>query len=414
MAVGEIVRDFGNDRKTGIDAAGMLVHKGAIAWGSTPVELTVTPAELNELGGNIPAVAVAAAGAGQATFTALTSRNNAVTGADGTKGVALPAAATSVGWVMVTNTSATAVLNVAPVNGGNDAINGLTAGTGVFALAPGMAALFIPTSATQWYTAHWQGQTPGTATASLPLIPDANKDLASLRDVTVRAIKVGDSANDHTIAIQGAGDEAANRTLSIPLLGGNDTIATRGLANAFTARQTTTDGVASGTAKVIGGRATANVAAADTVTAATSNNSFVAFATTYVIPANTLGVGSVLRARALVVVNDASGTDTLTVEMRIGGTTLIATTAVDPGATTDLHQLDFEFTARAAAGAAASCVGCGRWITNTGGTIAHGTGLLAPSNFATNGALTLDVRAKWSSNTASTSARLEMLNVWID
>jgi hypothetical protein len=176
-------------------------------------------------------------------------------------------------------------------------------------------------------------------------------------------------------------------------------------------RLTTTDGVASGTARVIGGRATANVSASDTVTAVASNDSFVAFATTYDIPANTLKLGTVLRAKALVVVNDASGTDTLTVELRIGGTTLIATTAVDPGATTDLHILEFEFVSRAAPGATSSCVGYGRWTTNTGGSLVHGTGLLAPTNFATNGALTLDVRAKWSSNTASTSARLELLNV---
>lgn len=188
-------------------------------------------------------------------------------------------------------------------------------------------------------------------------------------------------------------------------------LAAVGSANSFTARQTTTDGVTSGTARVIGGRATANVSAVDAVTAVASAGAFVAFAQTYVIPADTLKLGSVLRAKALVVVADATGTVTLTVEMRIGGTSLIATTAVDPGATTDLHLIEFEFTARAAPGATASCVGAGRWITNTGGTIAHGTGLRAPANFATNGTLTLDVRAKWSATNASTSARLEMLNV---
>lgn len=46
MAVGEIVKDF-MDRNTGIDANGNFVHKGGLAWGATPVELTATPAELN-------------------------------------------------------------------------------------------------------------------------------------------------------------------------------------------------------------------------------------------------------------------------------------------------------------------------------------------------------------------------------
>lgn len=48
MAVGEIVTDFHN-RKTGLDANGVLVHKGGIAWGAPPVELTATPAELNQV-----------------------------------------------------------------------------------------------------------------------------------------------------------------------------------------------------------------------------------------------------------------------------------------------------------------------------------------------------------------------------
>lgn len=184
-------------------------------------------------------------------------------------------------------------------------------------------------------------------------------------------------------------------------------------ANNFTGRQTTTDGVTNGTARVIGGRATANVSASDTVTAVTSNGAFVSFAQTYVVPANTLKQGSVLKVRALISVNDASGTVTLTCNIRIGGTSLIATTAVDPGATTDFHLLEFEFTARAAPAASASCVGAGVWRTNTGGTNVVGSALLAATNFATNGDLTLDVQAKWSASNANTSARLEMLNVEI-
>lgn len=161
-------------------------------------------------------------------------------------------------------------------------------------------------------------------------------------------------------------------------------------------------------------KASSGTSASDDITAASSNNSFVTFAQTYSIPASTINAGTVVRVRAMVRVTNASGTDTLTVEVRIGGTSLIATTAVDPSTTNDIHILDFEFTGRAAAGATASCVGSGTWTTNTNGTIANGTGLLTATNFATNGALTLDARAKWSSSTASTSARLETLNVRID
>jgi hypothetical protein len=161
----------------------------------------------------------------------------------------------------------------------------------------------------------------------------------------------------------------------------------------------------------VGGMASVAVSASDTVTAVASNNALVAFAQTYAVPANTLKSGTVMRVRLMVQVTDASGADTLTVELRLGGTSLTATTAVDPGAAGDHHILEFAITSRAAPSAASSLTGSGIWYSNTGGTMATKTAILAPTNFATSGALTLDVRAKWSSNTANTTARLETLNV---
>lgn len=178
-----------------------------------------------------------------------------------------------------------------------------------------------------------------------------------------------------------------------------------------TGRITTTDGVASGTARIVGGQVKEGVSASDTLLASAGASAAADFATTYSIPANTLKSGTRLRVRALVRVSDASGSDTLTVNLVLGSTTLISTTAVNPGATTDLHIVEFEITSRAAASAASSLVGSGRWITNTGGTIAHGTGLLGATNFATNGALTLKSQATWSSTTASTAATLEQFSV---
>lgn len=108
-----------------------------------------------DLSGVIPilgADAVAAAGSGQSTFTALTKQVNAVTGADGTKGVALPAAVDGK-CVFILNTDQASALKVAPINSGNDQINSLTASTGVFTMGPGQGGFFIPISATQWYCA---------------------------------------------------------------------------------------------------------------------------------------------------------------------------------------------------------------------------------------------------------------------
>lgn len=93
--------------------------------------------------------ALAAAGADAAAAAVVASQVTVVTGADNAKGVALPAAATTTGPFLLINDAAARLL-VYPVSGGNDNINGL-AEDAAFTMAGGTAALFIPTSATQWY-----------------------------------------------------------------------------------------------------------------------------------------------------------------------------------------------------------------------------------------------------------------------
>lgn len=101
---------------------------------------------------------VAAAGADAAAATVLADQVNAVTASDGAKGVALPAAATTTGPILVINTVLTSGANllVYPVSGGNDQING-EAEDAAFTMGPGEAAWFIPISATQWYVADKSG-----------------------------------------------------------------------------------------------------------------------------------------------------------------------------------------------------------------------------------------------------------------
>lgn len=182
-------------------------------------------------------------------------------------------------------------------------------------------------------------------------------------------------------------------------------------ATPFTGRITTTDGVASGTVKVIGGRAYSGTSASDDLLASAGASAHVDHAQTYSIPASTLKLGSVLRIRYQVSVTDDSGTDELETKLYIGGTTLMTTTAFDPSAATDFVIGEFELVARAAPGATASCVGCGRWVTSDNGSLIHGAAIMAPTNLATNGALIVKVSSKWSSTTASTNARLAILNV---
>lgn len=97
--------------------------------------------------------AVAAAGSSQSGATALTAQINAVTGSDGAKGVALPAASTTAGPILIINTVQTvgSYLKVYPVNSGDDQINSLSANA-AYSIAPGDGMWFVPTSATQWYT----------------------------------------------------------------------------------------------------------------------------------------------------------------------------------------------------------------------------------------------------------------------
>ena len=289
--------------------------------------------------------------------------------------------------------------------------------------------------------AYLDGITAGTVTASKALVVDSNKDLSALRNLTLTNLDAGASGTAGTVDIfpataakgktsitsaDNTGDttttitvaaQAGAVTYTVPDAGtsasfvmtaGAQTIAG---AKSYTGRQTTTDGVASGTARVVGGRAYANVAAADNVTAVASNNAHVDFANTYSIPASTLNANSVTRIQCSVRVTDASGTDTLEVKLYIGGTTLVTTTAFDPDGAGDHVNIDFTLVSRAAAGASAEHVGMGRWTTLDGSTTATGSVVLAPTNLATNGALVVKASAKWSSNTASTSARLEILNV---
>lgn len=183
-------------------------------------------------------------------------------------------------------------------------------------------------------------------------------------------------------------------------------------------RTTTTDGVSSGTAKVVGGRAYSAVSTSDNLLASAGATAHVVFAQTYSIPANTLKANTVVRIKYQVRVTDASGTDTLETKLYLGGTTsdlngtvLMTTTAFDPDAANDMVIGEYELTARAAPAASAALVGFGRWTTTDGGSLVHGLGDLPTTNFATNGALILKVSAKWSATTASTNARLEIFNI---
>jgi hypothetical protein len=182
-------------------------------------------------------------------------------------------------------------------------------------------------------------------------------------------------------------------------------------------RITTTDGVASGTAKVVGGRASAAVASGTTHTNTTDETVLGSFT----IKANTIKQGTVVKVLFGIITPSTNAADTYTVRLRLGpttlvGTALITTSAVDV-ANNDVVVGSFQLVGRAAPGAAAECVGCGMYSNpaaygaGVGGAML--TAYLAETNFATNGDLLLEVTGDWSAANAADQAHLDYMYVEI-
>ncbi|MCL4715476.1 MAG: hypothetical protein KJZ75_11245 [Hyphomonadaceae bacterium] len=176
-----------NVRKRGEMFLGPVQFKGAVSFGEG------AGLDFSEVQAVLGAEALAAAGSGQSTYAQITKQLNAVTGADGTKGVALPAASAGKA-IFIVNTDASNELNVAPIYEGNDQINALTSGTGVFVLQPGAAAWFIPTSATKWYVEGDAGVSTDPDTVSISLAAGATNTL-------VATLTVRDAAGDAIAAV---------------------------------------------------------------------------------------------------------------------------------------------------------------------------------------------------------------------
>lgn len=180
----------------------------------------------------------------------------------------------------------------------------------------------------------------------------------------------------------------------------------------FIDRVTTTDGVASGTARVLGGRVDVDTANGT----AHTNSTDEAVLTSYSIPANTIKAGTIVKVKFCARVSADAGATTLTGRLRLGATTLTGTVLIQSGAvdtsTNFLFMGEFTLVGRAAPGAAAAVVGMG-WYCDPaaiGGTAL--TANLATTNFATNGALLLELTADWSAADAN-SIRSEIWEVEI-
>jgi uncharacterized protein (DUF433 family) len=200
--------------------------------------------------------------------------------------------------------------------------------------------------------------------------------------------------------------EAANAYLTVVTTDNSEAI------NAFK-RTTTTDGVASGAARIVGGLANVRTAAGTSHTGSTDE----AVLGSYSIPANTIKVGTVVTVNYCGRVTADNAATTLTARLRFGATTLtgtelVVTAAVD---TSSGHIFNgrFELTGRAVPGAAAAIVGHG-WFSDPGAAgTAMKNAILSTANFATNGALLLEVTGDWSAADAN-AVQLENFTVRIE
>lgn len=130
-----------------------------------------------------------------------------------------------------------------------------------------------------------------------------------------------------------------------------------GTTIAVTDRMTTTDGVSSGTARVIGGLAFSQTTAS---TAIASTSAETLFDQSYTIPANTLKVGTVVKIKYFGIQTTVIGTDTNRQRLYIGGSggSLLADSVAAAGANSATFSGDAVVTCRTT-GASGTVVGYG-------------------------------------------------------
>jgi hypothetical protein len=178
--------------------------------------------------------------------------------------------------------------------------------------------------------------------------------------------------------------------------------------HAFTGTQTTTRGVASGTALKIGGSAFAQVTASTAITGASENETM--FDQSYTLPANTLGQGTRVRIRAQGIHTATTSSETHTMTLKVGSVSLVSQASIDP-ANNDLFYFDFEFVCRTTGGSG-TIVGCGVAAFGASATANPTVRYLASTTIDTTAANIIGVYIdRQSSATDSDSARLDFLTV---
>lgn len=180
---------------------------------------------------------------------------------------------------------------------------------------------------------------------------------------------------------------------------------------AFTGRITTTDGVTSGTARVMGGLAYSATAASTTIGGTSAET---AFDLSYTIPANTLKAGTVVDVRYAGFGVTGVGTDTFAHKLYIGGSagTAVLSSAAAQLATNATFTGEAEIHCRTA-GATGTLVAFGTYKQSSAeGTMTVKDDYTASTTVNTTTAQAIVVTGTWNTSNA-TSARLDLLRVFI-
>lgn len=183
---------------------------------------------------------------------------------------------------------------------------------------------------------------------------------------------------------------------------------------AFTGRVTTTDGVSSGTARVVGGLAYSNTAASTAITGSTTAEQ--TFDQSYTIPANTLKAGTVVKVRAQGIATTTQANDGVAYKLYIGGTggTALITAANTDATNSDTFQMECTLICRTA-GTTGTFVSTGTYkVSSAEGTMTVKDDITASTSINTQLNQAMIVTATWNVANATNSCRLDILTVEIE
>jgi len=128
--------------------SGTTITSAAISGGTISGATSVSASDITTTGGlYLKSATVAAAGSTQANAAAVSDGFTLVSGADGTKGVVLPAAIAGRTVILKNNTAA--VLKVWPASG--DGINAITVDSN-FTMTNLTACMYVAYDSTTWYS----------------------------------------------------------------------------------------------------------------------------------------------------------------------------------------------------------------------------------------------------------------------